>query len=157
MCLTAFEFILLYVLIIGLWINNWFFFQAITVVPKHSVCITTPWKSTKLPFVFSVGLNELKFAHLPVQEIPDFSLLFSHNVQHTIFWYGQSDLPFEASRCLGMRQGDTAPSALLRATPDRIKRRDGESPSHSCLFSLLLRKPLLEKDCIKKVSDFHMT
>lgn len=55
-----------------------------------------------------------------------------------------------------MRQEDAAPSDLLSATPDKIKRQDSESPLQSCLFSLLLRKPFLGKDCILKVSDFHM-
>lgn len=37
---TVLGFVLLYILIIWLWIDNYYFFQAIALLPKHSVCIT---------------------------------------------------------------------------------------------------------------------
>lgn len=163
MCLTAFEFILLYVLIIGLWINNWFFFQAITAAPKHSVCVTTPLNYEGYETTFWIQ-RKFEWTEIYSCSRAQNSRFRSSHTMSNIFlvwtvwftlWSNQwSDSCWldrqraAAGSCLGMRQEDGAPSALLGATPDKIKTQGGESPFHSCLFSLLLRKPLLGQDCM---------
>lgn len=98
MCLTAFEFILLYVLIIGLWINNWFFFQAITVVPKHSVCITTSlnYKGYKTAFCIQCRFEWTEICSCPSAGNSRFQ---SSHTMSNIPFFGMSSLiyPLEQS------------------------------------------------------------